>query len=475
LSENTSVPYSLVRFKRFFFNLLRNKKSAAGLTLLSIFVFIAVAGPLLTPYTPLGSVVSAQLNPPSWIVYFTGPLGWSQNAEFTGIKASSITGATLTTTSIGGDSASFSAASGASGGTVEVQKFVTWTYPGPAKRFVTSLSITPGPTILGQTVIATVYLDRFVGGVRDARWNIFDKTIDSNSTFEVNLDSISGDLRVRLGLSTSNIDPAQLIFSRQADYAYALELTLPPSANIDFSLQNFKLQIRGSTWGWLGTDQAGHDILTQLIYGARLSLIVGLLATFIGVGLGLVVGLIAGYLGRIVDEVLMRFTDMMLVIPGLPLLIVLVNVLGPSLTNIILVLGFLGWMGFARVVRSQVLSLRERPFIEAAKASGAGTGYITLRHILPNVVSLTYVNLALSVPAAIVGEAALSFLGLGDQTSVTWGRMLELARESGGSATNLFWWWVIPPGIGIALVSLSFILIGFSLDELFNPRLRRRR
>src|SRR5437870_12661847 len=115
----------------------------------------------------------------------------------------------------------------------------------------------------------------------------------------------------------------------------------------------------------------------------------------------------------------MRGTDMVLVIPQLPLLLVLIAVLGPSYLNIILVIGFFSWMGFARIIRSQVLSLRERPFIEAAKASGAGTGYITARHIFPNIVSLTYVNLALSVPAAIVTEAALSFLGLGDPTVIT--------------------------------------------------------
>jgi peptide/nickel transport system permease protein len=230
----------------------------------------------------------------------------------------------------------------------------------------------------------------------------------------------------------------------------------------------------GNTWGIFGTDDQGHDIFTQLVYGSRLSLEVGLIATGIGIGLGLLVGLMAGYLGKVVDEILMRFTDMLLVIPGLPLLIVLVATVGPNLLYIILYLGFFGWMGFARVVRSQVLSLRERPFIEAAKASGAGTGYITVRHIFPNIVSLTYVSLALSVPSAIVSEAALSFLGLGDPTVVTWGSMLGNAQFAGGSS-NLAWWWILPPGFAIALISLSFILLGYAMDEMFNPRLRRRR
>ncbi len=243
---------------------------------------------------------------------------------------------------------------------------------------------------------------------------------------------------------------------------------------MSFSIQNLHLVLFGNSWGLLGTDSNGFDIFTQVAYGARLSLLVGLVATVIGIGVGLLVGLMAGYLGKLVDETLMRFTDMLLVIPSLPLLIVLVAVLGSSIWNIILILGGLGWMGFARIIRSQVLSLRERPFIEAAKASGGGTGHILTQHIFANIVSLTYVNLALSVPTAIVGEAALSFLGLGDPTVVTWGRMLELSRDAGATTSSLTWWWVIPPGAAIALISLAFILLGYGLDTVFNPKLRKR-
>jgi peptide/nickel transport system permease protein len=168
----------------------------------------------------------------------------------------------------------------------------------------------------------------------------------------------------------------------------------------------------------------------------------------------------------------MRFTDMMLVIPTLPLLIVLIAVLGPSTLNIIIIIGFLGWMGFARVIRSQVLSLRERPFIEAARAAGSGTGHILTKHVFPNIVSLTYVNLALSVPGAILAEAALSFLGLGDPSNISWGQILNRAVVA--AAVNK-WWIIIPPGLAIAVVSTSFVFMGYALDEIFNPRLRRRR
>jgi peptide/nickel transport system permease protein len=169
----------------------------------------------------------------------------------------------------------------------------------------------------------------------------------------------------------------------------------------------------------------------------------------------------------------MRFTDMLLVLPELPLLLVLIRVVGPSIWNLIIIIGFLGWMGFARVVRSQVLSLKERPFVEAAKALGSGKLHIVGRHILPNVMNLVYVTLAMSVPGAIMAEAYLSFLGLYDPHVMTWGRMLDEALAEAGGAQR--WWWVLPPGLCIGVISVSFILIGYALDEILNPKLRERR
>jgi peptide/nickel transport system permease protein len=148
-------------------------------------------------------------------------------------------------------------------------------------------------------------------------------------------------------------------------------------------------------------------------------------------------------------------------------------VLGASINNLIILLGVLGWMGFARTVRSQVLSLRERPFIEAAKAAGAGRIYTMTKHILPNVMSLVYVTLATSVPGAVVSEASLSFLGFYDPKVMSWGRMLNAVQFEAQGAFDK-WWWAIPPGLCIALLALSFILIGFSMDEVLNPRLRAR-
>jgi peptide/nickel transport system permease protein len=164
---------------------------------------------------------------------------------------------------------------------------------------------------------------------------------------------------------------------------------------------------------------------------------------------------------------------MLLVLPTLPLLIVMVAVLGANLNNLILLLGLLGWMGFARTVRSQVLSLKERPFVEAAIAIGAGKTHIIIKHILPNVMSLVYVSLATAVPGNIVAEAALSWLGFYDPNVMSWGRMLHDVQNTAGAIYN--WWWVIPPGLCIAVLAVSFIMIGYALDEALNPRLRMRR
>jgi len=268
----------------------------------------------------------------------------------------------------------------------------------------------------------------------------------------------------------------QRLFPKAATYSYGIDLTatkLSSNAHANIYVDNLNLGLLGTSWGLLGTDEQGRDVFTQLVYGTQISLFVGLVAAILSVAIGLLVGLVAAYSGGIVDEVLMRFTDALLVLPGLPLMIVLITVVSAgqyNLTIFITVIGFLGWMGFARIVRSQVLSLKERPYVEAAKAVGAGTPYILWRHILPNVIVLVYVTLALSVPGAIVAEAAFSFLGFIDHAHMSWGRMLNDATTNPG-----IWWVMIPPGLAIAVLSLSFILIGYAIDDILNPRLRTRR
>lgn len=270
------------------------------------------------------------------------------------------------------------------------------------------------------------------------------------------------------------------IFNSSATYYYGVEVTFKdtlPTAETNYTttvfVDDLSLAIRGNAYGLLGTDEKGRDIFAQLVHGARISLIVGILSASIGVTIGLIVGLVAAYSGGIIDEILMRFNDLLIVIPNLPLLLVLVAVLGPSLWNVILILGLMGWMGFARLVRSQVLSLKERPFVESAKAAGASKFYIMTRHIVPNVMSLVWVSLATSVPGAILAESALSWLGFYDPWVMTWGRILHDVTQTAGAVTD--WWWMLPPGISIGLIALAFILIGFTLDDILNPKLRTRR
>lgn len=222
-----------------------------------------------------------------------------------------------------------------------------------------------------------------------------------------------------------------------------------------------------------GTDDMGRDVLANLISGARISLLIGALATAISMIIGTSIGILAGYFGKGIDNLLMRFTDFFLVIPWLPLMMVLAAILGTSIWNIIFVIGITGWAGTARVVRSQTLSVRERQFVERTVSIGAGHKHIMFRHILPNVFPLVFANTVLVAAIAIISETTLSFLGLGDPTMASWGMMLHYAFEGGATAAGAYWYY-LPPGICVVLVVLSFMLLGYAFDEILNPKLRGR-
>jgi peptide/nickel transport system permease protein len=229
-----------------------------------------------------------------------------------------------------------------------------------------------------------------------------------------------------------------------------------------------------SEFGPLGTDSLGRDVLTQFIWGSRISLLVGLAATAIAVLIGSIVGIAAGFFGGRIGGVLMRLTEWFLVIPFLPLAIVLAAILGPSVENIILVIGITSWPQPARLIRAQVLTLREREYVDRSRALGASNWHLMTRHILPNVSPLILANTTLTVPIVILSEATLSFLGLGDPSNASWGQMLDDAFET-GAVTQEAWWYFVPPGLGIMLVVLAFTLCGTALEEVLDPRLRDRR
>jgi peptide/nickel transport system permease protein len=225
---------------------------------------------------------------------------------------------------------------------------------------------------------------------------------------------------------------------------------------------------------WLGTDEFGRPILTLLIFGARISLLVGLFATVISMVLGTLIGIASGFWRGWAGSILYRLTEWFLVIPFLPLALVLATLLGGSLLTISFVIGITSWPGTALLIRAQTLSIKERPYMERARVLGAGDWHLMTRHILPNVMPMVFANTTLTVAGAILAETTLSFLGLGDPTRISWGTMLDSAF-SNGALTLGAWWFLFPPGICVVLVVLSFTLVGQALEEIFNPRLRQRR
>lgn len=226
-----------------------------------------------------------------------------------------------------------------------------------------------------------------------------------------------------------------------------------------------------STEFWFGTDQIGRPILTMVIWGARVSLQVGIVAALLAVTLGTLIGMAAAHYGGWASWVLMRLTDWFIVLPSLVLAIALVIALGPSKTTIIVAIALTSWAGTARLVRAQTMAIEGRPYLERARALGAGNWHQMSRHVLPNLMPLILASATLQVSSAILAEASLSFLGLGDPSEFSWGTILERAFDAGAISAGA-WWYMLPPGLAILLVVLAFTLCGRAMEVVLNPRLR---
>jgi peptide/nickel transport system permease protein len=527
MSKKRQATKWLSRFLGFFKIFFKNKQGATGVIIIIGFIFMALGAPLLSDKDPIRDEgLSGRIAAPLWLKYLPTYLGgdpslseniYAINSAFDdGIEGWNWTSANNT-------SVKWNQAFGVQNGSLQVQfrrnetgepydsskltLYYNFTFPyGTAPQAFTIVThlLVNGTTQIVTKQIGIVYnysvtreelfimpsiklfLQRHSDG---AKWMIWPLAASTNYTKDGKFfDATSGWLKVVISSINSDLriiafhdvlDAAEEAFENvPGDYTYGVEITFSDEnatrpAETSVYVDQVVFYGSGKAYGLMGTESHGRDLFSQLVYGSRVSLYVGLLSAVISVVIGLMVGLAAGFLGKAVDEVLMRFTDLLLVIPFLPLLLVLVAIFGPTMQNLVIIIGVLGWMGFARVVRAQVLSLRERSFVEAAKAIGAGRTHIMVRHIMPNVMSLVYVTLASSVPGAITAEAALSFLGFYDPTRVSWGRMLNEAQFIGGGALN--WWWVVFPGMCIALLAMSFILLGFALDEILNPKLRLRR
>ena len=233
-----------------------------------------------------------------------------------------------------------------------------------------------------------------------------------------------------------------------------------------------KMILGGKAFGIMGTDELRRDLAIGLLWGTPLALFIGISVSIGSVVVGLIYGVYSGYKGKKTDEVMMRFNDIIYALPALPFLIILAVTISNS---IFLMIGFLmifSWVGIAKVSRSMSLQIKTRQYVEAAKIMGQKDSKIIFRHILPQLLPYAFASIAISVPAAITTEAGLSFLGLGDPSFPTWGQILHDANTYGAAAQG-FWWWIVPPGILIAITGLAFVFIGNALDSIINPKLKR--
>jgi len=262
------------------------------------------------------------------------------------------------------------------------------------------------------------------------------------------------------------------VFMVMALASFCLPLLGPmydPMTGID---PNIKQSTGPSLTHWLGTDNVGRDIFSQLLEGAKVAFIVGLSSAFFSIVLGTVIGMVAGYAGGWVDAFLMRSADIIMVMPSLVILLILASLFGQfNIWLIVFIIAVMRWPAVSRVIRSQTLSLKKRPFIEASRVAGASHMRIVFRHIMPNVLPLAFLYMTFRVTSAILVEAALSFLGFGDPSQVSWGMMLQWVWKSGHMFQAPYW--LIPPGISISFLTLAFYMLGRAMDEVLDPRLRK--
>ena len=244
------------------------------------------------------------------------------------------------------------------------------------------------------------------------------------------------------------------------------------SINSEIKSHESKLIIGGKAFGMMGTDELRRDLAIGLLWGTPLALFIGLVVSIASVIMGLLYGVYAGFKGKKTDEVMMRFNDVIYALPALPFLIILSVTISNSIFVLVGFLMIFGWVGIAKVARSMSLQIKTRGYVDAANMMGQKNSKIVLKHILPQLLPYAFASIAISVPAAITTEAGLSFLGLGDPSFPTWGHILHDANTFGAAARGL-WWWIMPPGVMIAIAGLAFVFIGNALDAIVNPKLKR--
>lgn len=287
-------------------------------------------------------------------------------------------------------------------------------------------------------------------------------------------------------LDGSSLEPTSVVFAEAAPgiasapralkgrYRITLEtLFVDGAAPEDSSASAPRLSVVGRVSGILGTDGQKRDLCSGAIAGVRYALLIGFLTALVSVAVGVVYGALSAYAGGAVDAAMQRFFEIMSSMPLLPFMIVLSAIFKPSIVTMIVLMVLFFWTGSVKTVRSMALQIKEETYIEAGRALGAGGRRILFRHIIPILIPYSFASMALAVPGAIVYEATVSLLGLGDATIVTWGQILHDAL-GGGAVLNGFWWWVVPPGLLIAIMGMTFAFLGFAMDKILHPKLRTR-
>jgi peptide/nickel transport system permease protein len=272
------------------------------------------------------------------------------------------------------------------------------------------------------------------------------------------------------------LQPQVVIFSKMDELSvlkgkYVMSATFFLFDNTD-EIVSSNLIIGGKVYGLLGTDELRRDLSIGIVWGTPLALFIGISVSSLSVIIGMIYGVIAGYKGRNTDEAMMRVNDIIYALPALPVLILLAVSVGKSIFLIVGYLIIFGWVGIAKVSRSLALQIKNLQYIEASELMGQSTTRIVMKHILPQLLPYTFASIAISVPGAIITEAGLSFLGLGDPSMPTWGQLLHDANVYGASARGL-WWWIVTPGLMIAVTGLAFVLIGTALDAIVNPKMKK--
>ncbi len=505
--------------------LMRSKLGVAGIAIILFFLIIAIFAPYLTSNDPInGQLVSAPYSYPQWATIFPRYQGLAATSyPLQGTSYSSRSDLSYWTVAASNYSLGTAVGLGVPGVAKPVDAFVLNQsfVPQPSKvstglipaqltysmsqpfSFTTKppnyFNITADVRILSLTNVSTLYLNFVISSPTHnfTLGSTYSYTIRSQIQFGPSdvgrwrTMSISSGLLPTAGNPDFPITaiPSTIVFAHPGTYRFAFQvLAVGSGGHASYSVQvgNMLFKIVGSTYGPLGTDVYGIDVWSQFVWGSRISFLVGVVSALGSVGIGTVTGLAAGYIGGWCDELISRTTDFFLVIPFLPLVTVIVFVIGQNATLyqgiyywIIVIFVVLSWPTITRIVRSQVLSVKERQFVEASRALGGDSGHIIRKHILPNVLGLVYAQAALLVPGFILTEAALDFLAISLHpiNTITWGIMLTNALNSAAltnASVDYAWWWFLPPGIAIALLSLAFVMVGFALDQVFNPKLRER-